>query len=278
MSMADTTFHDLSVVNPGSATHPMTWTEFHLGVVNCTFNQITDNVLPRAPEDKARTESAQKLAARYAPTIYFAGSLIHRASGCDVYRIDREKFSAVNDNPAMGLPEPILGCYRYDIDNVRRKRHTAPRAPRGMNNEAVQRLYNRRLARIVPQDWRIGPYMTRLLVTNDEEHKHAYVYKADITWRLSKCLHHPARTFDEPNLFPSISWVEVLFKPYDTFSKGIILHLVGVEHAPALRAVPDVRLAGQKRKLGETEEHSESDLESPRRGRTSSLIERLDLW
>ncbi|RFN46899.1 hypothetical protein FIE12Z_8832 [Fusarium flagelliforme] len=286
MLTADTTFHDLSVVNPGFATHPITWTEFHLRVVDCTFNQITDNVLLQAPEDKARTASAEKVATRYAhslksvyvadllirrgsstllsfvqehPAFYFAGSLIHRASGCDVYRIDKEKLNAVNDNPAMGIPEPIFGYYRYDIDNVRRKRHTAPGAPRGMNNDAVQRIYDRRLARMVPQDWRTDPYITRLLVTNDEDHDHAYVYKADIPWRLLKCLHHPTRSFDEPDLFPSVSWVKVPFKPYDSFSERIVLHLVGVEHAPALQAVPDVRLAGQRRKFGETEEPSESD-------------------
>lgn len=80
------------------------------------------------------------------PAFYFAESLIHRASGCDVYRIDTEKFNAVNKDPAMGPPKLIFGYYRYDIDNVRRKRHIEPRAPRGMNNEAVQRLYDRRLA------------------------------------------------------------------------------------------------------------------------------------
>jgi hypothetical protein len=46
----------------------------------------------------------------------------------------------------MGRPEPIFGYHRYDIDNVRRKRRTVPRAPRGTRNHSVQPLYDRRLA------------------------------------------------------------------------------------------------------------------------------------
>jgi len=61
MPTADTIFHKLSVVNPGFASHPIVWTEFHLRVVNCTFNHITDNVLLRAPEDKDRTAAAENL-------------------------------------------------------------------------------------------------------------------------------------------------------------------------------------------------------------------------
>lgn len=83
MSIGDTTFHDLSILNPGFATHPITWTELRLRVVNCTFCQITDNVFLRAPEDKARTEHAEKLATRYAPSlksVYVADLLPPRGS------------------------------------------------------------------------------------------------------------------------------------------------------------------------------------------------------
>jgi hypothetical protein len=80
MSAADMSFHDLSVINPGVAAHPITWTDFHLRTMNCIFNQIIDNVLFRASEDKARTATVKKLATRHAPTLklFYVAELLIR--------------------------------------------------------------------------------------------------------------------------------------------------------------------------------------------------------
>lgn len=65
----------------------------------------------------------------------------------------------------MQQPEPIIGYYLYDVDSARQKRLSAPRAPCGLNNEAVERIYERRLSGITPEDWRNDPYLVCLLLS-----------------------------------------------------------------------------------------------------------------
>ncbi|RGP59251.1 hypothetical protein FSPOR_11468 [Fusarium sporotrichioides] len=281
MPPKDASFHHLSLENPGFAAHPYFWTAFHLRLVKCSFQQVKDNMLVQAHLDRARTLKAEKLAKRPAPNLksfyvtgllirkgfYFAGCLIVLEEGCDIYQIDNNKF--------MRQPVPTIGYYLYNIDSARRKRLSAPPAPCGLKNEAVERIYNRRLSNITPADWRNDPYMVCLLlslaqhqwyqrkapkqevfpvcllVTKESDKEHAYIFKADIPLKLLKSLHHPTRNFGE---VPSVSWTKVSFEPYSSFSERILLYLVGAQYASELGAVTAARLGGQKRKFGQIEE------------------------
>ena len=98
------------------------------------------------------------------PAFYFAGRLVDRAEGCKIYRIDKNKLNPIDTSQVALQPESIVGYYRYNIDNVRLTRYIAPRAPRSLDNNPVQRLLNRRLAKITPADWRTDPYIVCLLL------------------------------------------------------------------------------------------------------------------
>ncbi|KAL4721764.1 hypothetical protein ACLX1H_011258 [Fusarium chlamydosporum] len=296
MSPAKTSLHDLSVENPGFAVHPFFWTASHLRLVNCRFEQVNDNLLTEASQNETLTGYAEKLATRCAPslkpayvvwllvrkgspltfvqgnpTFYFDGYRVRHEKGCDIYRIDNNKL--------MQQPEPIIGYYLYDVDSARQKRLSAPRAPCGLNNEAVERIYERRLSGITPEDWRNDPYLVclllslaqfqwyqgktkgqkvfpaHLLVTKESDKEYAYVFKTDVPDELLKSLHYPSRSFDK---FPPVTCTKVSFKPYATFPERIVLHLIGHQYASKLGAVTAAQLGGQKRKFDDIEEPSQT--------------------
>ncbi|KAF9767052.1 hypothetical protein IL306_000437 [Fusarium sp. DS 682] len=300
--------HTLSVENPGFATHPKFWTSYHLSIVNCSFQQIeTDDTsdpasIPR-PDDARLTLSAEKLAKRPWPSMkYFwvkeillrNGSPITyinvplsfsfgkrqvslKDSKVHIFRFREQKFSQQFDT--------IIGYYMYNADQERRSMLRAPRAPHGLNNDPVKRLYNIRYRNVIPEDWRKDPYlvnlllslaqlqhrkcqapqagffMTRLLVTTMSDRTHAYVFKANVPHQLLECLDDPTRSIED-FAFPTIACTKVLFEPYSTFAERIQFHLTGALYASRSDPVRSDRVAppeprGEKRKCNEPEEPSQ---------------------
>ncbi|EXA51195.1 hypothetical protein NW761_000128 [Fusarium oxysporum] len=147
----------------------------------------------------------------------------------------------------------MIGYYRYSADEERREKLRAPRPPRGLNNDPVQRKYDARYRMVAPEDWRHDPYLVcillslaqlqrrkaygprglflaRLLVTNMADSTDAYVYKADIPYQLLESLDCRTRSIEDFDFLP-VNYVKIPFEPYSTFSERVQVHLAGAEYS-----------------------------------------------
>ena len=270
MPSSKRSLHTFSVHNPCFHIHPLFWTSYHTSIVNCAFQQVANTdtkFYPINPFDDT-ADDARRLATDLGPRKksvwvesmfrrpgspitqiiqppYFSYNkhiVQHTCADLSVFCIKREK--------VVDYGDPIIGYYRYNLSKERRQMLYPSRAPRGLTNNPVKRLYDIRFRRAVPPDWRQDPYLiclilsiaqlhqrrgtvslagdiqTRLFVTHMSNSAYAYVYKADIPRELLECLDNPKRSMDD-FAFPIIGWVKVPFKPYATFADRLQSHLYG---------------------------------------------------
>ncbi|KAF4495008.1 hypothetical protein FAGAP_8834 [Fusarium agapanthi] len=263
--------HALSVENSWFQVSPLHWTAQHLELVGCRFLKVeasNDNQGDYPQQDGRLTYYATRLATtpvenmkfHYVRSLFrgtgvleyvlvsaafhYGGRLVH-VPQCSAFRISGH----IN----VPHPEPIVGYYSYDADESREARFTARAGPLGIENLSVQRLYDRRLARVTPDDWTKDPYLVcivlslaqiqwrsdttkqprlylvRLLVTHKDEQENAYIYKGDIPSQLMECLKSPTRSMSD-FVFPSITVAKVAFEPFETFGCRSVEALVGPQH------------------------------------------------
>lgn len=74
---------------------------------------------------------------------------------CDVFR------PAEN----ITLPDTLIGFYRYDVDQKRRKKlHVRP-SHDNRPNDPVKRLFERKFQSVTPEDWRNDPFIVCILIS-----------------------------------------------------------------------------------------------------------------
>ncbi|RFN49467.1 hypothetical protein FIE12Z_6256 [Fusarium flagelliforme] len=289
MPSSTKSLHSLSVHNPKFQLHPLFWTSYHTSIVNCVFQQFEDDDLT-APTTfvsdpfSDTTNDAKRLATDVGPREKFVWvESMFRRPGSPIIQIDKSPYFSyhqhvvkytctdlhvfcIKKEQVVNHGDPIIGYYRYNASKERRKSFTPRRAPRGLTNNPVKRLYDIRYRRVIPPDWRQDPYLfclilslaqlhrpegtvslagdiqTRLLVTHMSDSTYAYVYKADIPQQLLECLDNPKRPMDD-FAFPNVAWIKILFKPYSTFADRLQSHLVCPGSEPT-----STSLGGKKRK------------------------------
>ncbi|KAF4945297.1 hypothetical protein FGADI_12037 [Fusarium gaditjirri] len=308
--MSDTSiksFHSLTLENPGFATDPRFWTANHLSMVNCSFQEIeTDEAHDFGALDSRAAESLAYSAKKVAVTAALFGSRFPWADNL-LYRNDRGPITSsespltfhygrrrvrladsnvhtyrIKEEISIPHADPMIGYYEYRADEERREKLRAPRPPRGLNNDPVQRKYDIRYHMVAPKDWRHDPFLVcillslaqlqrrkaygprglflaRLLVTNQADTTNAYVYKADIPYQLLESLDCPTRSIEDFD-FPPVNYVKIPFEPYLTFSDRIHVHLAGMEYSspgPVLsnQVVPP---QSQEKKRKKRKRHDES--------------------
>ncbi|KAF5556624.1 hypothetical protein FMEXI_1096 [Fusarium mexicanum] len=263
--------HELSVKHPWFQVSLLHWTAHHLELLGCTFLKVeaaNDTQGDYPQQDGRLTYYATRLATtpvenmkhHYVRSLFrrtnvleyvlvtaafhYGGRLVH-VPHCSAFRI------AGHIN--VPHPEPIVGYYCYDAEEGRQARFTARAGPPGIENLPVQRLYDRRLARVTPVEWvkdpylvcvilslaqiqwrsdatrQPRPYLVRLLVTNKDEQEKAYVYKADVPSQLMECLSSPTRSLSDL-IFPTITVAKVSFEPFETFGGRAVEALVGSQY------------------------------------------------
>ncbi|CVL07716.1 uncharacterized protein FMAN_14589 [Fusarium mangiferae] len=271
---ANKSLHQLSVENGRFQATPLFWTTQHLELVGCQFLEVeaaNDNQGQYARQDGRLTYYATRLAttpvenmkAHYIRSLfrgtgvlefvlasaafYYAGRLVH------VPEVNAFRIAGHIDVPH---PEPVVGYYSYKADEIRRARFTPRAGPPGTLNLAMQSLYQRKLARVTPEDWTRDPYLVcillslaqlqersdntgqprlylvRLLVTHRDEAENAYVYKADLPSQLLECFKFPTRPMDD-FVFPTITVGKVAFEPFETFGGRAVEALVGTQYRPS---------------------------------------------
>lgn len=270
MPSSATSLHTLSVQNPRFHIHPLFWTSYHTSIVNCTFQQVDNHdtkVYRNNPFDDT-ADDVKRLATDLGPRkkSVWVQSMFRRPGSPITYISQSPYFSynkhivhhtcadlsvfCIKKEKVVDYDDPIIGYYRYNLSKERRQMLCPSRAPRGLTNNPVKRLYDIRFRRAVPKDWRQDPYLiclilsmaqlhqrkgtvalsgdiqTRLLVTHISDSTHAYVYKADIPQELLECLDNPKRSMYDFS-FPIIGWVKVPFVPYATFADRLQSQLTG---------------------------------------------------
>ncbi|WZH50196.1 uncharacterized protein QYS62_011440 [Fusarium acuminatum] len=275
MSDPDSTpksLHRLCVDNPRFAVTPLFWTSQHLAAVNCSFRLVDDihgdDVKPRHDHDDYLDKCAEKLATstRAHMKPFWLDETLLRPDGCLSYDTDIVTFCFAKRR--IFQVEPIIGFYHYNVDRERQNMLQVKPAPRGQINNPVKRLYDHKIRRVTPPDWRNDPYIvcllltmaqdswrtsqrtgsypTRLLITHQSDQTNAYVFKADIPYQLLKSLDNPKRSMND-FAFPLINYTPIPFQPYSTFSERIEIHLLGPKH-PSLPLPTQPRC--EKRKCG----------------------------
>ncbi|CZR45668.1 uncharacterized protein FPRO_15156 [Fusarium proliferatum ET1] len=273
-SLANKSLHELSVDNGRFQATPLFWTNEHLELVGCQFLEIevaNDSQGQHARQDGRLTYYATRLAttpvenmkAHYIRSLfrgtgvlefvlasaafYYAGRLVH------VPEVSAFRIAGHIDVPH---PEPVVGYYSYKADEIRRARFTPRAGPPGTLNLAMQSLYQRKLARVTPEDWTRDPYLVcillslaqlqarsdntgqprlyivRLLITHRDEAENAYVYKVDLPSQLLECFKFPTRPMDD-FVFPTITVGKVAFEPFETFGGRAVEALVGTQYRPS---------------------------------------------
>ncbi|KAF5718245.1 hypothetical protein FMUND_5341 [Fusarium mundagurra] len=269
--MSGNSLHSLSVKNAWFQASPLHWTAHHLEVVGCQFleNEAASESQGHYPQQAGRltyyatrlaTTPVENMKSHYVrslfrgtgvlefvlvtATFHYGGRLVH-VPHCSAFRIA--------GHIAVPHPEPIVGYYSYSADKDRKARFTARAGPPGTVNLPMEEIYDRRLARVTPQDWTRDPYLVcimlslaqvqertdnngrprlyvvRLLVTHKDEQENAYVYKADFPSQLLECLKFPSRPMDD-FVFPSITVAKVAFEPYETFGGRAAEALIGAQY------------------------------------------------
>ncbi|KAF5974932.1 hypothetical protein FCOIX_7971 [Fusarium coicis] len=277
-------FHNLSVQHPNFGVSPKYWTSDHLWILGIDFSEIQYTDPPVVSFDfdakvaKILGVTAKKLAigniseskAFWVELLLLrnGGSVISSMSerlyfkyGERQVRLIKAEVSIFRIKEELSIPhvDPIMGYYRYNADEQRRKRFTAPAAPGGLDNSMVQGKYDIKIRKVTPEDWSHDPYLlaiilslaqlqqrksygprglylVRLLVTNTEEPYYAYVYKVDVPYQLLESLRCPTRTIEDFE-FPQVKYVKVPFEPYKTFSERVLFHLAGAEYSPRSRLI-----------------------------------------
>lgn len=196
---ANKSLHELSVDNGRFQATPLFWTNEHLELVGCQFLEIevaNDSQGQHARQDGRLTYYATRLAttpvenmkAHYIRSLfrgtgvlefvlyvtytstasllltfrsasaafYYAGRLVH------VPEVSAFRIAGHIDVPH---PEPVVGYYSYKADEIRRARFTPRAGPPGTLNLAMQSLYQRKLARVTPEDWTRDPYLVCILLS-----------------------------------------------------------------------------------------------------------------
>ncbi|KAG9495393.1 hypothetical protein J7337_013638 [Fusarium musae] len=271
MSDSSKSLHQLTVENRGFQASPLHWTFHHLELVGCEFIEVEEASGTQghhAQQDGRLTYYATRLATTpvenmkshyvrslfrgtgvlefvlVAAAFHYCDRLVH-VPHCSAFRI-----SGHIDVP---YPEPIVGYYSYNVDEDRKARFTARAGPPGTMNLPMEQIYERRLAKVTPQDWTRDPYLVcvmlslaqaqersdttgqarlylvRLLVTHKDEQENAYVYKADFPSQFLECLKIPSRPMDDFE-FPAITVAKVAFEPYETFGGRAAEALVGAQY------------------------------------------------
>ncbi|PNP58430.1 hypothetical protein FNYG_15093 [Fusarium nygamai] len=269
--MSSNSLHSLSVANAWFQASPLHWTAGHLELVGFRFIEVEEASGTQGhhtQQDGRLTYYATRLATTpvenmkshyvrslfkgtgvlefvlVAAAFHYCGRLVH-VPHCSAFRIA--------GHIAVPYPEPIVGYYSYNVDEDRKARFTARAGPPGTMNLPMEQIYERRLARVTPQDWTQDPYLVcimislaqvqersdttgqprlylvRLLVTCKDEQENAYVYKADIPSELLECLKFPSRPMDDFE-FPAITVAKVAFEPYETFGSRAVKALVGAQY------------------------------------------------
>ncbi|KAF5671561.1 hypothetical protein FDENT_10855 [Fusarium denticulatum] len=269
--MSGNSLHSLSVENAWFQASPLHWTAEHLELVGLRFIEVEEASGTQghhAQQDGRLTYYATRLATTpvenmklhyvrslfkgtsilefvlVAAAFHYRGRLLH-VPHCSAFQIA--------GHIAVPHPEPIVGYYSYNVDGDREARFTARAGPPGTMNLPMEQIYERRLAKVTPQDWTRDPYLVcvmlslaqvqersdttgqprlylvRLLVTHRDEQENAYVYKADFPSQFLECLKFPSRPMDDFEV-PAITVAKVAFEPYETFGSRAVKALVGAQY------------------------------------------------
>ncbi|RBR26978.1 uncharacterized protein FIESC28_00246 [Fusarium coffeatum] len=255
--------HELSVRNPWFPTHPLLWTERHLQLVNCTFQQL-ETPTEAGEHQEDTVGDVEDFATEWecgmkgfcfrllvdrdgSPWKPAAGAPAFDYAQHEIYRLDCGIYLTPAVPPSETSPARLMvSPYEYAWATDRRRAKCYP-WKHAAGEEAAQRLCERRLRQCAPETWTRDPYLVCimlslaqddwyrslhqsypvcLIVCNETDKANAYVYHAEFPLDITEGLKTPSLRI---STWPTIYYTKIPFEPYGSFLDHLTTRILGVK-------------------------------------------------